>query len=217
MESSDNKIIHSKELQQAVIDFYQHKLESYDLADIYFKNQLYSAATTYYIQCINELYNCDEFSYDIKAYCLYHVALCCYYQKYDFGHLGEWQWQTITQLCKESLTYDKTNFAPYMLLGYFYKDFCNNEINEYYIYQDLFVNINKIKIDKEYKDDFMNIIIRYIDIYTNMCKVKYDKLFKKIFNYMNNSDIFTTKDLQLVIDKYNSVMDNISEGELYIM
>ena len=201
----------NNKLHNAIIEFYQHKIESYQLAEVYFEENLYSAAATYYTLQLNELCNCNKDRYEFKSYCFSKLAECYYHQQKD-KLFSDWQLSLIHDMCKESIVYDRFNILSYLFLSKCYigrKD----PKNAYFTLNQLFMNLSLYnKLDKNYYDLFIESVIDYFDICEIYQIIKYDELYKSIINYLLKFN-FPSKDIITVTNRYQKHINKITEYE----
>lgn len=204
-------IVYNDELNTALKKFYLHQISPLNVADIYYKYKLYSAANAYYTITIDSLLNKQD-NYT-KSYCFLQMANCYYYQQLD-NKLGDWQVDTIFHLCKESVAHDYTNIKAHILLTKAY-ELMNQVKNAYY--EAEFVINNLYLYDIESQEDF-NVIVDFCIHFFDLCEshfvIKYDDVYKTIINYLSNNELCTYEMLQNVIERINNHKANVNQEEI---
>lgn len=209
-------ISNNKELNKAIIQMYQREIDPYQLADIYLKYKLYSAASTYYVMQLNDLHNCKKEEYQLKSYCFGKLAECYYNQQKDHIFSG-WQLSLIYDMCKEAIGYDRNNLVAYLILGKC-QILRNNIKDAYFTYNDMILNLpNVIDFDPQYIPLFVNVIIEYFNLCELFYIIKYEHIYRNIINFMLKFPWFTYKDIKKVNERYQNHLDKITEYELDIM
>lgn len=203
-------ISNNPELKQAIIDSYNRKILPYQLADIYFKYKLYSAASTYYNWQIYDLHNCSYDKFDVKSYCFSQLAQCYYNQQQDHEFSG-WQLSMIHDMCKEAISYNRQNYQAILLLG-----ICqikqNQQKEAYFTYNQFILNLNQYQI---FEEDLMNIykmFFTYFDLCEKFFIIKYDYVYKIMLNFISSYDLF---DYTLINDFNNRYKEHINKVSKY--
>lgn len=204
-------IIYNNELCDIIKKFYLRECTEVEVADIYYKYKLYSAATSYYTIAIDSKLN--QIDDKFKSYCFCQMAKCYYYQQLD-REWSPWQLDTIHHLCKEAIAYDYTNIKAHMILSEAYERL-DQVKNGYYEAEFVINNLDLYEVES--KQDIIDIIEfckHFFDLAEAHFVIKYEDMFIKIINYLSNNDYFNydmIKDVMERIDKHRAILNNDAE------
>ena len=208
-------ISNNKELNKAIKLAYQHRIQPYELADIYFKNKLYSAAVSYYTAQLNVLHINNDNNLECKSYCFGKIAECYYNQQKDHNFSG-WQLSMIYDMCQESIIHDEFNYKSYLICGK-----ClilmNKYKEAYFIYYKFIMNLDKYNIKEEDLYLILDVIYEFFDLCEIYHIIRYDNIYKQILNGLNKYNYVSYDTLNLIHDRYKSHKEKISQIELDIM
>lgn len=180
-------------LIQAINDFYNRDISAMKLGDIYMKNKLYSAASTYYSIEINSLLD-DTNSNDIISYCFSQMAECYFLQQKD-RNFSSWQLEMIYDLCKEAITYNNLNFKAYIILGGVY-ELQKKQKDAYFCYQYVINHLQDIKLNNKSEGiSIYNMILHYFDICDYYFIIKYENVLTHINKFILTYKEYFTYDL----------------------
>jgi len=179
-------ISNNPELRQAIKDLYNHKIQPYELADIYYKNQLYSAASTYYNWEIYDLHNCLKIDFQKKSYCFLQLAKCYYNQQKDH-HFSNWQLSMIYDMCQEAISYDPQNYQAILLIG-----LCQIKLERYkeayFTYNKFILNLDKYTIQREDYHEIYNLFLVFFDLCEKFYIIKYEYIYKIMMSFVCNCE-----------------------------
>jgi len=209
-----NYISNNQEIIDAIIDFYQYKKSALEVADIYFKYNLYSAAATYYnihLQSIRNNDNILKYN-EVKSYCFSQMAASYYYQELDHNY-SIWQLEMIQDLCKESIIYNPQNVQTHFILGQVYF-FLRRDKDAYYSYKSMVMSLdyNKILSPRLYEDIF-NAILLMFELCKNNQIIITNNVIKKIYDFLINSKYYTFDNISLITQK---VKEHLTKEEIEI-
>lgn len=208
-------ISNNKELNEAIKLAYLHKIEPYELADVYFDNKLYSAAVTYYTAQLDLLHINNDNNNDCKSYCFGRIAECYFNQQKDH-QFSNWQLSMIYDMCKESIIYDNLNYKSYLICGKAlialnrYKD-------AYFIYYQFITDLNKYVLKEEDLTLVLEVIYEFFDLCEMFHIIKYDNIYKEIINKLTQYDYVSYNTINEVHCRYKKHKEKISQIELDIM
>ncbi len=203
-------ISNNKELVDVVTKFYLQEVPAITVANLYFKYNLYSAASTYYNIYLQEIRNktyIDNYNM-VKSYCFCQMARCYYYQQKD-GNYSNWQLEMIHNLCKDSLVYNKENTYTYIILGSVY--FLQNKDKEaYYEFKNAIMCVETLEqytLDNRFYEEMLNIILLMFDICKDNHILLTDEIIKKIYKFLSEHTYYTHEHIQLVNDRISKHYD----------
>lgn len=208
-------ISNNEELNKAIKLAYQREIEPYQLADIYFKNKLYSAAASYYVIQINDIHNKKYNDDYMKSYCFGKVAECYYNQQIDHK-FSNWQLKMIYDMCQEAIIYNHSNYKPYLICGK-----CLILMKEYksayFIYDDFINNLKNFDLDEQDLELFLDVIYEFFDLCEMYYIIKYDDTYNKIINFISKYSFFNFNAIDEIHKRYKRHKDSVTQLELDIM
>jgi len=204
----NKKIIDSKFIKA----FYNKEISSLELAKIYFDNELYSAANTFFNVHLGEILNTNKF--EEKSYCISQIALCYLLQQKDKNY-GEWQLSMIHDTASDAIVFNPNNYIAWYCVGESYR-LLNDNKKAYYCYSYIIMNLlDDIKPEDE--NIIYNMIFVLFDILYMINIIKYDYFINKIMNWYINSKNY---DFMKYVDLMNKIYDHktqLSEEEKNII
>ena len=191
-----NKIIDNKFIKA----FYNKEISSLELAEIYFENKLYSAASSFYNISLDAILNTEKF--EEKSYCLSQMSLCYLLQQKDELY-SSWQLGMINDMAKDAIVFNSNNYIAWYCAGKSC-DLSGQNKDAYYCYSYIIMNLLD-NIKQEDEDIIYNMIFRLFDITNEKNIIKYDYFLKKIMNWYINSKKY---DFIKYVDLMNKIYDH---------
>lgn len=179
--------------------FYNREISSLELADIYFENKLYSAASSLYNISLDSILNTDNFLE--KSYCLSQMALCYLKQQKDESY-SEWQISMICDMASDAIVFNPNNYIAWYCVGKA-NELSGKSKEAYYAYSYILMNL-LYDIKEEDEELIYNIIFKTIDIAEQKYIIKYDYFFNNILNWYVNTKNYD-------FDKYYNIVNKIYE------
>lgn len=213
-----NYIANNNEINEALKNFYNRKCTALEIADVYFKYKLYSAASSFYNIELFDILNTYEF--ERKSYCFQKMGECYLNQQSDQA-FSNWQLQMIYELFTESLTYDQDNFRSMIGLGKCYM--LQNKMKEaYHTYNHLLLSLYKYTdMTPEEYDIIFDICFTLYDLAEQHFIIKYDYFNNAIVNFFTSINYDSNKIYQLMErikqhkDSITQYESNIIKGNIY--
>ena len=188
-----NKVINNTYIKS----FYNNELRPLELADIYFENKLYSAASSLYNISLDSILNTNKF--DEKSYCLSQMSLCYLKQQKDELY-SSWQLGMINDMANDAIVLNPNNYIAWYCVGKSY-DLWDKKKEAYYAYSYILMNLLDY-IKEEHEHLIYEIIYKVLDIAEMKYIIKYDYFFNKIM-------VWYIKSKHYDFDRYVDLMNRI--------
>ena len=212
-----NYIANNKEINIALKNFYNHEISAVIIGDIYFKNKLYSAASSFYNVELFNIINTNKFK--LKSYCFQRMGECYLLQQSDQEFSG-WQLNMIYESFMESLSFNQYNFHSYVGLANYYS-LKNERKNQYHTYNKVLLHINEFDFTEADYDVLFNIALKIYDLAEEFFIIKYDYFNNSIIQFFIEINYDSEKIYELMtrIHQHNNYIDNfekdIIQGNIY--
>lgn len=192
--------------------FYNKEISSLELADIYYENKLYSAASSLYNISLDSILNSNKF--EEKSYCFSQMSMCYLMQQKDKDY-SEWQLSMIYDMAYDAIVFNTYNYIAWYCLGKANELF-NKTKEAYYAYSYILMNLLDY-VKEEDEELIYDIIFNTINIAEQKYIIKYDYFFKKIINWYVNTKNYDFNKYYNLINKIYEHKNMLSEDEKNIM
>ena len=192
--------------------YYLGKASLLEVADAYYKEGYYSAASTFYSTLFNVLRNNDDNI--VKSYVCSQCAKCYLNQKQE--DLSGWQYSMIYNYLRTAINYNPNNILAYKHLADYY--LLRSEVkNAYFTYEYIILNL----LDEYYyeltNDDIMYMISKVYEIAESLYIIKYKAFENKIYSFLGKQDYLTQYEYNAIIKILSDHHQKIDAEELNII